>query len=153
MAKVALHLVVCTVFASCCPVILLIAWLYFAVGRYTYGFLVIFAETKKPDPRRHSSRTTAGLLVYILLMVGLLSRASATREPVLGALGSLLLLGFGYFRFSALSWEALPFEAVADLDLLEQQVSRGSYRQAECGGVGDEAVRESLVAKKSDGTD
>jgi len=47
MAKVAIHLVVCTVFASCCPVILLVAWLYFALGRYTYGFLVIFAETKK----------------------------------------------------------------------------------------------------------
>ncbi|CAK9063390.1 unnamed protein product [Durusdinium trenchii] len=168
MAKVALHLVVCTVFASCCPVILLIAWLYFAVGRYTYGFLVIFAETKKPDMGgafwvKSLRHLFLGLLVYILLMVGLLSRASATREPVLGALGSLLLLGFGYFRFSALSWEALPFEAVADLDLLEQQVSRGSYRQAECGGVGDEVRRESLVAKlldvdpreqrKSDGTD
>eukprot|EP00435_Cladocopium_sp_Y103_P001057 s1121_g1.t1 len=120
MAKVAIHLVVCTVFASCCPVILLVAWLYFALGRYTYGFLVIFAETKKPDMGgafwvKSLRHLFLGVLIYILLMVGLLSRTSPDREPMLCAFAFILALGFGYLRFSSLSWEALPFEALPGL--------------------------------------
>lgn len=150
MAKVAIHLVVCTVFASCCPVILLVAWLYFALGRYTYGFLVIFAETKKPDMGgafwvKSLRHLFLGVLIYILLMVGLLSRTSPDREPMLCAFASILALGFGYLRFSSLSWEALPFEAVAEVDLQHREVS-GEYRQPECGRP-REGRRESVGKK------
>jgi len=158
MAKVTIHLVVCTVFASCCPVILLVAWLYFAVGRYTYGFLVIFAETKKPDVGgnfwvKSLRHIFLGVFIYILLMVGLLTELSHTtgdRAPMLGTFASILPLAFGYLRFSSLSWETLPFEAVADIDLLEHQESCGEYRQPEC-GISREVRRESRT-KKSDGS-
>ncbi|CAJ1378997.1 unnamed protein product [Effrenium voratum] len=138
MAKVAIHLVVCVVFASCCPVILVVAWLYFAVGCFTFGYLVIFAETKKPDMGgafwvKGLRHLFLGLGIYVLLMVGLLSRASLSREPAVLAAGALVPLGLGYLRFSLLSWEALPFEAVAEVDLTEQRRHRiGEYRQPEC---------------------
>ena len=42
-----------------------------------------------------------GLGIYVLLMVGLLSRASLSREPAVLAAGALVPLGLGYLRFSA----------------------------------------------------
>ena len=83
-------------------------------------------------------------------MVGLLSRTTGDRAPMLGTFASILPLAFGYLRFSSLSWETLPFEAVADIDLLEHQESCGEYRQPEC-GTSREVRRESRT-KKSDGS-
>ena len=95
MAKISLHLVVASVFASCCPVILVFAWLYCTVGASTYGYLLVFAETKKPDMGgsfwvKSLRHLFAGLAIYVLLMVGLLSRLSDTREAPLVATGWLL---------------------------------------------------------------
>ena len=57
------------------------------------GFRVIFAEVKS---LRH---IYLGLLVYILLMVGLLSRSSPVREPPAVAAAALIALAIGYARF------------------------------------------------------
>ena len=74
MAKITLHIVVASVFASCCPVILVFAWLYCTVGSLSYGYLLIYAETKKPDMGgsfwvKSLRHLFTGLAIYVLLMV------------------------------------------------------------------------------------
>lgn len=44
-----------------------------------------------------------GIFIYILLMVGLLSRTTGDRAPMLGTFASILPLAFGYLRFSRLA--------------------------------------------------
>ncbi|CAE7757141.1 unnamed protein product [Symbiodinium necroappetens] len=158
MAKITLHIVVASVFASCCPLILIFAWLYCTIGSLSYGYLLIYAETKKPDMGgsfwvKSLRHLFAGLAIYVLLMVGLLSRACGpSREAPLVAALALLALGLGFHRFSALSWETLPFEAIVEVDLADRERGKhhGNYWQVECRPLDR---RASQTQKRGDGTD
>ena len=84
MAKITLHIVVASVFASCCPLILIFAWLYCTIGSLSYGYLLIYAETKKPDMGgsfwvKSLRHLFAGLAIYVLLMVARLRLVLSAR--------------------------------------------------------------------------
>merc|ERR1719330_805197 len=49
MAYVTHMMTVCLVFCACSPSIIVAAYIWFAFGGHVYRWLVIYAETKKPD--------------------------------------------------------------------------------------------------------
>merc|ERR1719210_3261778 len=76
-ARMDIHLIIAIVFCTLDPVVLLIAFIVFGVKRIIYGYLIIFAETKKPDLGgvfwvNSLKHVQYGLVLYVLLMVGFL---------------------------------------------------------------------------------
>jgi len=99
------------VFCTESPPICIFGLVYFVLGRIYYGYLVVFAETRKPDlggvfwtaQLRHLRQ---GLFLYVVLMVEILRRPEAARGPSFLAGGSLAIMLFMSFPLKGYDdWE------------------------------------------------
>jgi hypothetical protein len=122
VAMVSLYSVIAFVFCCCTPIVIFAAWLQFCLGRLVYGYLVVFAETKKPDLGGifwvdSLRQVFFGLLVFVVLMFGvLLSKAGPGQygsAPSLAVFAALIPLYVAWARFNDLAWEQLPLQDVA----------------------------------------
>eukprot|EP00416_Gambierdiscus_australes_P025159 CAMPEP_0171079748 /NCGR_PEP_ID=MMETSP0766_2-20121228/15448_1 /TAXON_ID=439317 /ORGANISM="Gambierdiscus australes, Strain CAWD 149" /LENGTH=421 /DNA_ID=CAMNT_0011536959 /DNA_START=15 /DNA_END=1281 /DNA_ORIENTATION=+ len=116
-ARWSLDLVLAQVFCSITPLMTLVTFLNFLITRVFYGYLVVFAETRKPDMggpffMKQMFHVQFGLLIYVLLMMGVFARRAATWVPVVIAGLALLPVLYCLKRFRALSWEDLPLDFV-----------------------------------------
>lgn len=130
-------------FCSCSPLIFVFAFISLTLSQATYTYLVVYAETKKPD--------TGGVLwvnginhlflvitIYILLMTGVLQMLSQSRQwlgPPLVALASLAILYLGKMRVDTLAFDVLPLEEVVRTSRESQEKAKhqqGRYLQPEC---------------------
>lgn len=120
-ARETFMLVVILVFSTISPLICLFGLVHFAVSRAVYGYLMVFAESRKPDlggvfwvsKLRHLQ---AGLFIFAILMTGILCDRAETRAPGIVGFMSLLFLVRSWIRFgSKFRWKTLPFEDFVDL--------------------------------------
>jgi len=107
----AMTLTLCTV----TPLIGLLAICCFLLCRVVYGYLVVFAETPKPDLGGTFWVTNLkciswSLLIFIALLAGVLYERAGSVYPSLLAFSSLGLWAVLHSRFEALSWEFLSVE-------------------------------------------
>merc|ERR1719230_1034397 len=106
------------VFGTLSPPICFLTFMNFFVCRLIYGYLMVFAETKKPDLGgafwvTQLKHVQLGLLVYICLMVGVLYDRSESPGPWVIAVSSAFYLFHQYRKFqSSMNWEVLPFEEI-----------------------------------------
>jgi len=114
-ARLGIHMAIGVVFSSLCPLILPLVFVNFAFGRLTYGYLIGFAETKKPDLGgtfwvQELAHLYFAILIYVVLMIGVLSAWAQSFGPPAIASSSLLLVASSYVRFKRhYMWEKLPF--------------------------------------------
>lgn len=115
-ARFTIAFLVGLVYCSLEPFIIIFAGINFVVSESLFGYLLVFAETRKPDlggvfwvtKLRH---VLFGMLVYIMLMFGVLFHRADSHLP-----GLLVAPAFVYWyrtfsRFhTAFDWQALPFE-------------------------------------------
>jgi len=137
-----LVLIITIVFSNLCPPILALAWVYFALRRVVLSYLVCFAEPKQADLGgaiwvAALKQVFAGLFVYILMMLGVISAHSKGHPgPFVFALPTLPLVAIAWNRFdSQYRWEGLPLEEVARIDenaAKHAKQSVGAYVQPEC---------------------
>mmetsp|Transcript_3756 Transcript_3756/g.9911 ORF Transcript_3756/g.9911 Transcript_3756/m.9911 type:complete len:838 (+) Transcript_3756:59-2572(+) len=113
--------VIMLLYGTLSPLVNLMVFISFAFSRLFYGYLIPFAETKKPDlggafwvaQLRH---VLVGLLLYCILMVGVLDQQAGSRGPVIIAAPSIVYVLWSMRRFSTkFTWEKLPFQ-----DLMQQ---------------------------------
>merc|ERR1719387_1572132 len=125
--RFALQLVVALVFSTLTPMILVVSVLDFALRRIVYGYLLVFAETRKPDLGGVAwvltlEQVQQSLLIYWVLMVGVLAHRANSVGPVLLAAPSLFFGIYMYLRFtSSLKWETLPFHYVCSDKYLQME--------------------------------
>jgi len=131
-------LVIALVFCSLSPLVSLLAFVNFAVCRLVYGYLLVFAEERKPDTggvffAQQLEHLMKALFVYAALMVGVLLRRGPGYGPVYIAAGALLYHMRAYRKFHVwYCWENLPFEEIVDDESCDKRPSRASaYVQAE----------------------
>lgn len=115
MALAAFMSTVALVFCTCSPVICMVAWIFFRIGRLTYGYLIVHAETKKPDTGgmfwvEALRQVCFGLGVYVILTVGVLLRRAASFGPALVAASTLPVLYNKWIHIHDLSWGAMHLE-------------------------------------------
>merc|ERR1719379_1473742 len=77
-ARFCFMLVLCLNFASLSPLITLLGWINFWMCRKVYGYLCVYAETRKPDLGgvfyvSQLNHVQEGLFIYIVLMSGVLT--------------------------------------------------------------------------------
>eukprot|EP00930_Biecheleria_cincta_P040959 TRINITY_DN28044_c0_g1_i1.p1 TRINITY_DN28044_c0_g1~~TRINITY_DN28044_c0_g1_i1.p1 ORF type:complete len:862 (+),score=124.99 TRINITY_DN28044_c0_g1_i1:35-2620(+) len=140
-ARDTLLLVIALVFCSLSPPICLVASMSFVVARVCYGYLLFYAEVRKPDQGGEFwclqlQHLQHGLFIYVILMTGVLLQRASTSTPGVLAATSLFALASKYRRFhTEFKWQSLPFEDISqDLDHRKETSSRHSYVQPElCG--------------------
>eukprot|EP00448_Togula_jolla_P019536 CAMPEP_0170589176 /NCGR_PEP_ID=MMETSP0224-20130122/11215_1 /TAXON_ID=285029 /ORGANISM="Togula jolla, Strain CCCM 725" /LENGTH=812 /DNA_ID=CAMNT_0010912925 /DNA_START=94 /DNA_END=2532 /DNA_ORIENTATION=- len=137
-ARFTLEAVVCLVFSTLSPLITLLGFLNFVIRRIIFGYLLVFAENKKPDLGgafwvSKLNHLQAGLYFYVILMTGVLLQRSAELWPGCLAASSLVLLYFTQSKFLSLRWENLPLEATAETHARSSKEKDGpqSYQQPE----------------------
>lgn len=119
-ARLTLILVTGMVFCMISPLILVFVFVFFFINRLVYGYLMVFAETKKPDLggcfwMMQLKHVSLSIPIFVVTMSGCLwSSGSGAIGPGLFTLMSLWLWLYEYSRFVDVIWETLSFRAVVE---------------------------------------
>jgi len=128
------------VFGTLSPPVSVLTFLNFAVVRVVYGYLIPFAETKKPDLGgvfwvSQLKHLFVGNIIYCILMIGVLAKRAANLGPMIIAAPSLGYVIWSMQRFTTqFNWEKLPFEELMldkVSDVKTPRESLGTYVQPE----------------------
>jgi len=117
-ARFTMTLLVGIIFSTLSPLIAIFCLVLFCLCRLFYGYLIVFAETKKPDLGgvfffTMLQHLLMGTGVYVLLMLGVLLARAKTKAPFLIALPALFYLIYSYKRLSEMFvWNELPYKEV-----------------------------------------
>jgi len=141
MSRASFMATVALVFSTSAPLIMPIAWVYFYIGEHTFRYLVVYGENRQPDLGGAFWLTAvqsliAALVLFVMLMVGILSRAG---DPIAAgvAAGAMSALLVGWSRLNRLRGDSLPFESVVDVEHKLKpgepaQTEQTFYQQPEC---------------------
>eukprot|EP00429_Kryptoperidinium_foliaceum_P054138 CAMPEP_0176091538 /NCGR_PEP_ID=MMETSP0120_2-20121206/45851_1 /TAXON_ID=160619 /ORGANISM="Kryptoperidinium foliaceum, Strain CCMP 1326" /LENGTH=840 /DNA_ID=CAMNT_0017425435 /DNA_START=1 /DNA_END=2523 /DNA_ORIENTATION=+ len=117
MGLASLMFAITIVFSTCSPLMLVFSLVYFSIGRMAYGYLLVHAETRKPDSGGHfwveAMRQVCFILVlFVLLMTGVLVARFNTFwcGPAFLTLGALPAVYMLWSRLHSYEWETLPLE-------------------------------------------
>jgi len=119
-ARWSIFMTVGLVYGTLSPPINVLTFINFAVSRIAYGYLMVFAETKKPDLGgvffvKQMEQMLVALIIYGILMTGVLLQRAATYGPGIIAAGALVFAIISNAQFkNSFNWEKLPFEELAD---------------------------------------
>jgi len=119
-ARVTLILATGLIFSTVIPLILPLTCLFFFISRFTYGYLMAFAETKKVDlggvfwcqALKHMQNS---MLIYVVMMSGICYMQAATWYPFWISVSSMAYCYTARMSFEYdLLWESLPFKKVVE---------------------------------------
>jgi len=137
-ARNSFNLVLVVVFCSLTPLINLLGFVNFLVCRLCYGYLIPFAETRKPDLGgafwvTNLMNIQRCLSMYIVLMAGVLCyRVTSTSWPCIIAASSMIYWYKSFAKFQdAFQWEAMSFEDIAEALPGSSKRSQATYSQTE----------------------
>lgn len=142
-ARHTINLVIAIVYCSLCPLITVLTGINFLIGRVVYSYLIVFAETRKPDLGGHFwvqslRHIQHGLLLYVTLMIGVLSNRALSFGPTVVVAPALVYVVGSYFRFhSAFNWEYMPYGELSKRLLEKKQIiawetlEANAYKQKE----------------------
>jgi len=146
-ARWTLNLIIALVFCSLSPLIMLVSLVNFFLCRLIYGYLIVFAEVRKPDLGgqffvRQLHHLQMGVLIYLTLMIGVLYRRASTKGPMFVAIGAFAYAVYVFRRLILiLQWEKLPFEAVVEDPTFKKRLTTcSSYMQPELVDPPDEVL-------------
>jgi len=139
-ARSALDLVIGIVFCNLSPVLTMLTAANFALGRLTYGYLLVFAETRKPDLGgpffvQQLWQVQFGVMLYAVLMLSILLRRADHWGPPAIALGTIPYVIYCVRRFGlAFIWRDLPMMDICDADAMEASNERMDQYRASSDG-------------------
>jgi hypothetical protein len=117
-ARFTVSMLIGIIFSTLSPLIAILALVLFTLMRLYYGYLVVFAETKKPDLGgvfffTKLQHILIGTGIYNVLMIGVLCFRARTMFPCLVATPALIYLIVRYGQFSTnFVWTDLPFTEI-----------------------------------------
>jgi hypothetical protein len=135
-ARFTINLCIGIVFGTLSPPINVLTFINFAVCRVVYGYLVVFAENKKPDLGgtfwvTMLKNVFVGNIIYCVLMIGVLAERAETWGPMAIASPSLIYVIWSMRRFDGqFKWEKLPHCELGDAGAKQRDMV-GDYKQSE----------------------
>lgn len=114
-ARLAIVMLIGLIFSTLSPLIAFFAWCTMALCRAWYGYLIIFAETKKPDLggafwATMLEHVQVGNIIYCILMTGVVAERAPNDIPVVMGAAALLYTIWSYVHYlHAFHWEKLAF--------------------------------------------
>lgn len=127
ISRMTIDMLVGIIYSTLSPPIALLVFLDFALCRVVYGFLVPFAETKKPDLGgvfwvTALEQLFGGLVIYVVVMVGVIGARTDSWGPMVIAGSCLPFVLYRWERVNEYHWRHLPFSAVLEF---EKQWNKG----------------------------
>jgi len=135
-ARFAINMLIGLIFSTLSPLCAVLAFTNFALCRLVYGYMIVFAETKKADLGGEFfvsklKHVQFGLSLYCVLMIGVLNFRAPTYGPMIIACPALLFSIARSVRFDeAFDWRTLPFKALIG-EKFEKKETTGTYEQPE----------------------
>eukprot|EP00450_Noctiluca_scintillans_P011700 CAMPEP_0194488636 /NCGR_PEP_ID=MMETSP0253-20130528/8484_1 /TAXON_ID=2966 /ORGANISM="Noctiluca scintillans" /LENGTH=737 /DNA_ID=CAMNT_0039329027 /DNA_START=128 /DNA_END=2338 /DNA_ORIENTATION=+ len=140
-ARASLVFTIALMYSILSPMIVPVAMIEFALHHLVYSYLLVYAETRKPDLGgvffvQQLVDVQWALLLFILTMFSILMIRARSNGPVILCFFCLFIAGEGYRRFVTFTWEVLPImesDAKKDENLMlhREEDSHKSYVQAE----------------------
>mmetsp|Transcript_101228 Transcript_101228/g.241401 ORF Transcript_101228/g.241401 Transcript_101228/m.241401 type:complete len:758 (+) Transcript_101228:92-2365(+) len=140
-ARWTINLLIGVVFGTLNPTIPILALVNFLICRTVYGYLIVAAETKKPDLGgnfwvKNLNHVLQGAILYTILMTGILLERAPNFIPGAVSVTCLLYLARSYWYFEKhYRWQALPFVEIMykDKDMIAAAAEDAgeSYEQPE----------------------
>jgi len=158
MALTMLMAAISIVFCTCSPLIVIPAWGFFALGELIYGYLLVYAETKKPDLGgccwvEAVEQVFFAMLIFVLLMTRILIKQpselpvpSYTQAygPSLVAFSTVFLMHWQRTHIKDLAWENLPLQVLVQDDARHSQLVH-SLRSDTVACSGEEYVQQECI--------
>jgi len=152
-ARFTINMCIGIIFSTLSPLIAIMALILFALCRLFYGYLMVFAETKKPDLGgtffvSQLQHLLVGVGIYNVMMIGVLSPAPVGRArsgaPMLIALPALIYTVQSYRHFmDTFVWADLPYAEIVQHQSEMKQADNGlRYIQPEFIDEAQEAAIE-----------
>jgi len=119
-ARWSINMLIGIIFSTLSPPVAILTFINFLLSRLFYGYLIVFAETRKPDLGgvffvKMLEQLFVGMIIYCIVMIGVLSGRSATWAPMALTIPSLLFCIHALMRFkTSFAWETLPFDALLE---------------------------------------
>jgi len=119
-ARFTINLCIGIIYGTLSPPITVLTFVNFAICRLVYGYLVCFAESKKPDLGgvffvHQLKHVFWGNAIYCITMTGVLLGRSDSTAPGLIAGASLPYVFWSYHRFNTkFEWERLPLHQAVE---------------------------------------
>lgn len=134
-ARFTLTMVIVLVFSTLSPLITVLGFVEFFLGRIVYSYLFMFAEGRKADLGgaffvQQLKNVQHGLFIFIALMTGVLLERTDTAYP--GAIVALCFpfMIFTYRKFNdVFKWEDLELNMLRDAASKEAHETNGHYKQ------------------------
>lgn len=138
MARFSIALMISIVFGTISPPVWMVSLINNTIIWIAHKYLVIFAETKKPDLGGHFWVTNlrqifVSLGLYIVLMSGILYLRAGTMYPAIVAALALVYIVWSKHRFETFAWETIPYHDVMNQkpDLDQDESPTPEYTQKE----------------------
>lgn len=121
MARWSATVLIGIIFSTLSPAITGLTFINFLLCRICYGYLLVFAENRKPDSGglffvnglRH---VQYGVMIYVVLLIGVMARHAKSNGPIIMTVPAALYLMYCCYRFRVgFSYEMLPFQDVVSL--------------------------------------
>lgn len=149
-ARFTLVFVICLTFCQISPIITIFGFLAACFGRLVYGYLVVYAETQKPDLGGEFWVQTLinlqiGLFIYILLMTAVVCYRSPSYGPGIIAGSAVFFQVIAvYILMHKYHWERLPISHIEKEDhaVYRNKARRVTYSQPELYEPIDEVIGE-----------
>jgi len=136
-ARWTIHMLVGVIYGTLCPPMYLICLLNFFTCRVFYGYLIPFAEIRKPDlggvfwvqKLRH---LLIGCVIYTILMTGVLLHRAGGPGPAVLTAPSVAFAARAVYKFNvAFAWKNLPIDGIVGPKVSGRQPSISPYVQKE----------------------
>mmetsp|Transcript_61106 Transcript_61106/g.94942 ORF Transcript_61106/g.94942 Transcript_61106/m.94942 type:complete len:185 (+) Transcript_61106:2-556(+) len=157
-ARSSLLLAIAIVFCSMAPLICLLALVTFFFSHAIYGYLMVFAETKKTDSGgafwcTQLKHVQHSLILYVACMTGIL-RNSGGHGPGICTCLCLVFLVWAYWCFDRdYKWARLPLEEISDLQAATKPLESAScYVQPQLAPLADLVPFSELASQQRDET-
>lgn len=124
------------VYGTMSPPMNLVCWMEFLVCRVLYGYLCVFAETKKADTGgafwvQQMRHVFTANIIYCICMTGVLLGRAATNGPGLIAASSIFYVVWSMNKFERqFLWEKLSMKELMEGAQTKQKADDGEYKQA-----------------------
>jgi len=124
------------IFGTLCPPMSILCFLNFFVCRVAYGYLFMFAETKKADTGGRFFVTQLTqlfpiLIIYVLLMSAVFYRRATSIGPCVISATSLVWILISLNKLQHYSWENLPLQELHEGKTSRRRPDQGMYEQPE----------------------
>lgn len=139
-ARFTINMLIAIIFGTLSPLMYLLAWVNFYICRLFYGYLFVYAESRKEDSGGYFfvnqlHHVYAGLFFYCLLMIGIFLERAPNYVPAGFGIVAFIYAFISYRAFTKdFEWETLPWEEIAqdaDGKDFQPEDSGETYIQAE----------------------